>query len=145
MVRGLLYGDTIMFDTVNLTQGTAISSSVLGVVGVVTAPDLQNMGLSVVAVLGGVLSLIMAAYGNYRKINKEYGVDAYAKVQVLENQVSELAKQNDKLHEFNSELLDQLKIQNQLLSRINATNEAVAASTAVSAEIAVQQAAKTTT
>lgn len=134
-----------MFDTVNLTQGTAISSSVLGVVGVVTAPDLQNMGLSVVAVLGGVLSLIMAAYGNYRKINKEYGVDAYAKVQVLENQVSELAKQNDKLHEFNSELLDQLKIQNQLLSRINATNEAVAASTAVSAEIAVQQAAKTTT
>jgi Tfp pilus assembly protein PilE len=129
-----------MLDSVTLTQGTAASSTLLGVVGVVTAPDIQAMGLSVVAVVGGLLSLVMAAYGNYRKINKEYGVDdiksANAKLDALEKQNQ---RQNEIIAQQSTELLELMKVQNQLLSQLNKSTETVAASTAVSAEVAVQQ------
>lgn len=132
-----------MLDSISLTQGTAAGSAMLGMVGVATATDLQNMGLSVVAVVGGVLSLIMAAYGNYRKINKEYGVDdirtANAKLDALEKQNAE---QNAIIAQHNAEMLEVLKLQNKLLSQLNVSTDTVAASTAVSAEVAVQQATK---
>jgi Tfp pilus assembly protein PilE len=136
---GLFYGDTNMIDSVNLTHGTAAGSTLLGMVGIATATSFQEMGLSVVAVVGGLLSVAIAAYGNYRKINKEYGVD----------DIKAMAQQNEKLQEANAqlsaEIVELLKAQNQLLAKLNTNTETVAASTAVSADLAVQQAAKANT
>jgi hypothetical protein len=135
-----------MLDQVNLANGTAVGSTALGMVGVVTAQDLSQTGLSIVAVIGGLLSLIMAAYGNYRKINKEYGVDD---IKAANAKIDALASQNEKLNAItvqqSADMLELLKAQNQLLAKLNAHTETVAVSTAVSADLAAQQAAKTNT
>jgi hypothetical protein len=135
-----------MLEQVNLANGTALGSTALGMVGVVTAQDLSQTGLSIVAVIGGLLSLIMAAYGNYRKINKEYGIDD---IKAANAKIDALAEQNARLNAANAkqsaDMIELLKTQNQILARLTSHTEEVAVSTAVSADLAAQQAAKTNT
>ncbi len=140
----------MLLDSTNLTQGTAIGSTLLGVAGAATAPNIQALGLSIVAMVGGLLSVAMTAYGSYRKINKEYGIDeikaANTKLDSIQKDAEVLRAQNQ--HQNNiiaqqsSELLELIKTQNQLLLQLNKSSATTATQTTVAAGVAVQQASK---
>lgn len=120
-----------MIDSGNaLIHGTAVGSTALGVYGVVTASNLQAIGLSVVAIVGGLLSVAMTAYGSYRKINRENGVDeikaANAKLKDLQEQCK---RQNDIITRQSAELIELVKTQNEMIQQLNIHTSAVASNT----------------
>jgi hypothetical protein len=126
-----------MLDSTAIQAVIGSGAALLGFFTTAAATDPQTFGLGVVAVIGGLLSVAMTAYGTYRKINKDYGVDeikaANSKLDDMQQRAAELREENGEQNKIiarqSAELLELIKTQNALLMQINRKTQNVVENT----------------